>query len=323
VCVQSGWPPKSQDKEVAFALPHCRRIMVSSSAEEGEILRLLCARTQFSMAELWAFGSGSTGLDASVSMRGDKSRHDRSLHRAAGLARSGSRGSLTDLAGAALSRSNTGMSAFGSREPRNSSLYFTGVDCLDAPMCTIGRSTSRESAMVEQGAACSDQHRHFRWVGEHEDAGSLFATLEQKRLDTVLARGQGLAGKIWQSKRSEWHILQHLYQDPEYPQDDLLPVYAKLFSAVLGVPILNAEKSVQGVVMLFLPYSASALELAAEAAAAAQYLDEGKNPHLYLLITQASQLLSAVRCAHLCQRRRLPSPNVSHIWKTREFVARC
>ena len=33
---------------------------------ENDVLRLVCAHSKFVMAELWSFGNGSTGLDASV-----------------------------------------------------------------------------------------------------------------------------------------------------------------------------------------------------------------------------------------------------------------
>jgi hypothetical protein len=307
-------------------------MMVGMGSEEGEILRLLCSRTQFSMAELWAFGSGSAGLDASLSKRFN--------HREAGLVRSGSTGriSLGSMAGAALSRSNTNMSqpgflsrsntnmsqpGFLSRSNTNMSvtskdqmfLSFTGVSCMDA---LIREGASRDSAnqgasrvepekpgdveTPENGAVRSHLCGHFPLVGEHEDVDGLFALMEQRRMDALLTSGQGLAGKIWQTTKCDWNILEHLCQDPEYPKDDLLPVYAKLFSAVLGVPVPHAEnpRKLQGVVLLYLPYHASALDLAAESAAAAQYLDQGSNPQLFFFITQICQLLSAMRCVCVC-----------------------
>ena len=42
-------------------------LISDSVSTENEILRLLCANTKFKMAELWSFGNGSTGLDASIS----------------------------------------------------------------------------------------------------------------------------------------------------------------------------------------------------------------------------------------------------------------
>ena len=33
---------------------------------ENDVLRLICVHSKFVMAELWSFGNGSTGLDASV-----------------------------------------------------------------------------------------------------------------------------------------------------------------------------------------------------------------------------------------------------------------
>jgi len=38
-------------------------------SSEDDVLRLVCLHSKFDMAELWSFGNGSTGLDASVSFK--------------------------------------------------------------------------------------------------------------------------------------------------------------------------------------------------------------------------------------------------------------
>ena len=82
-------------------------------SSEQDIVRWVCKNTRFVCAELWSFGNGSAGLDASVSA----STKDKSLHKVApngisGMKRSGSMSQMSNLGGmmAALTRTNTGES---------------------------------------------------------------------------------------------------------------------------------------------------------------------------------------------------------------------
>jgi len=80
-------------------------------SSEQDIVRWVCKNTRFVCAELWSFGNGSAGLDASVSA----STKDKSLHKVApngisGMKRSGSVSQMSNFGGmmAALTRTNTG-----------------------------------------------------------------------------------------------------------------------------------------------------------------------------------------------------------------------
>ena len=82
-------------------------------SSEQDIVRWVCKNTRFVCADLWSFGNGSAGLDASVSA----STKDKSLHKVApngisGMKRSGSMSQMSNLGGmmAALTRTNTGES---------------------------------------------------------------------------------------------------------------------------------------------------------------------------------------------------------------------
>lgn len=98
----------------------------------------------------------------------------------------------------------------------------------------------------------------------------------------------------------DWSILQHLSNDPEMPKDDILPTYAKLFFAVLGLPILDpgAPDTLQGVLLLYLPYKDCDKDvvstLALQAEQAGQYLNPSINPNLAGFLQHANSVLTAI-----------------------------
>jgi hypothetical protein len=147
-----------------------------------------------------------------------------------------------------MSRTGTGMSRTGTGMPRISDkfLSYTGVGYTTTRFTRMG--TKRVAAKRPQEthalaiAAKERQQGPFPLIQDtNESVEGLQARLEQMRMDAVLRRGDGLPGKIWQTKTHNWSILPHLLQDPEYPQDDLLPIYAKLFAAAVGVPVRHAS----------------------------------------------------------------------------------
>ena len=94
--------------------------------------------------------------------------------------------------------------------------------------------------------------------------------------------------------------MQHLSNDPEMPKDDILPTYAKLFFAVLGLPILDpvAPDTLQGVLLLYLPYKDCDEDvlstLASQAEKAGQYLNPSTNPNLAGFLQHANSVLAAI-----------------------------
>ena len=165
-------------------------------------------------------------------------------------------------------------------------LSFTGVGYTDLDYVNLGATRSGakgagpdiEAGQTDRnGQRRADARIHLPPIpgparmplmGEGETMQGLMSALEQRRLDASLTRGQGLPGSVWQTLAQDFVILPHLLDNPEHPRDDLLPLYAKLFLAALGIPIRSASATnkIQGVLMLYLPYTTADGDLVEQAA---------------------------------------------------------
>ena len=156
--------------------------------------------------------------DRSTHSTADRSQHN-ALSNLPGLKRSGSNEFLASLGG--LIRTGTGMSRGGACDKF---LTFTGVGFASDQYLRVGSDREEARAAPPQAvhplarAAKTPVQGQFPLLLETESLETVRALLEQRRLDAKLSRGDGLPGKIWQNKTESWHVLAHLWQDPEYPQ---------------------------------------------------------------------------------------------------------
>ena len=207
------------------------------------------------------------------------------------------------------SRTGTHMSAVDCKY-----LSFTGVGYTDLAYVNLGATRSgAKGAGADIEAGQTDRNGQRRadasihlppipgparmpLMGEGETMQGLMSALEQRRLDASLTRGQGLPGSVWQTLAQDFVILPHLLDNPEHPRDDLLPLYAKLFLAALGIPIRSASATnkIQGVLMLYLPYNTADGDLVEQAAAAIKYLEPSIDSALSIFLSRASELLAAL-----------------------------
>ena len=226
------------------------------------------------------------------------------------------------------SRTGTHMSAVDCKY-----LSFTGVGYTDLDYVNLGATRSgAKGAGADIEAGQTDRNGQRRadarihlppipgparmpLMGEGETMQGLMSALEQRRLDASLTRGQGLPGSVWQTLAQDFVILPHLLDNPEHPRDDLLPLYAKLFLAALGIPIRSASATnkIQGVLMLYLPYTTADGDLVEQAASAIKYLEPSMDSALSIFLSRASELLAALsyrrtRAMSLLHAARLLAP---------------